>query len=193
MKPKRTFELVLIAIGFGFLISGFGLGLLFGSLDVSAKGPAGIAVAILFGCGICLLLFAALQPITSVSGFLKPNNAELSESERPRSLAELSVSRAKLAICFSAAATVMAFALFYGGIKVAFIGFNFASGTNDVGLITLLTGIVVGIIAIVSSLVAILLGWSAGNASGKFYWFFAALAVPLFQAVTYLVGTYLTK
>ena len=87
----------------------------------------------------------------------------------------------------------MAFALFFGGILVSFIGFNFASGTNDFGLIMILAGIVVGGIAIISGLVGIVFGWMAWNSSGRFYWLIAACSVPFVQAIAYFVVRHATK
>lgn len=193
MKPGKTLAFYLTAFGCGFLIAGFGLSLVFGTIGVPAEGPAGIAVAILFGLGLCTLLSALLRRTIRRSEFLKTPIADLSESDRPRYSAESSVWQAKFATYFSTASTFLAFALFFGGISVAFIGFNFASGTNDFGLIMILTGIVVAVIAIVSGIVAVFLGWRAARRTGSFLWFVFALALPAFQAVAYLVGAYLTK
>lgn len=191
MKLGKRVERLLIAIGCGLLLLGLGLGLLFGSVEVPVSGPAGIVVATLFGFGLCILLLAALHRLIPDSNHF---NADIpSESDRYLSLADLKVWRTKLAICFSATCTVLAFALFFGGILVAFIGFDFASGTNDIGLIMILTGMVVGAIAIFSGFVSILLGWSAWYTSRKVTWLFVALAVPIFQVVAYLFGNYVAN
>ncbi len=193
MSPKISAEVILNAVGGGFLALGFGLGLLFGTIDVPVEGPAGIAVAILFGFGLCILLFAALRRVIFVSDPRKSKADDLLESERPGRFADLKVRSTKLAIRFTAITTAIAVALFFGGIPVAFLGFNFASGTNDVGLIMIFTGMVVGAISIVSGFVAILLGGSVLCTSGKVYWLFVSLAVPIFQVIAYLVGRYVTK
>jgi hypothetical protein len=193
MKPRKSFGLASIAIGCGLLITGFGLSLLFGSIEVPASGPAGFAVATLFGVGLSVLLFAALHRTISRPVAIGSTPGDRPENEQLRYWADVSVWRTKLAICFSVASTFLAFALFFGGIPVAFIDFNFASGTNDIGLIMMITGMVVSVIAIIGGLVAIPWGWMARNASGNSYWLCAAMALPVFQAFAFLLGLYVTR
>lgn len=175
------------------LATGFGLGLLFGTFDVQVEGPAGIAVAILFGTGLCGLLLAAVGRVLPRTMSPQNNDDKASKERQLRDLAESYLHLTKLTLFFSAASTIAAFALFLGGIPVAFIGFNFASGTNDFGLIMMFTGIVVGVIAILSSLFGIPVGWISWSVSGKSNWFFVVLALPIVQTVSFLVVWYFAQ
>jgi hypothetical protein len=167
---------MLIAFGAALMMIGLALAALFGSMDVPAEGVAGIAVAAILGSGICVLLLAGLRRILSVSRSRLSNEIEIW------------VNRTKLTLCFSMAASVVAFALLYGGVAVAFINFNFASGTNDIGLIMMLTGFAVGAIAIMGDLVGIVFGGIVWKTLGNRRWLLAAIAVLVVHAMAIYVA-----
>lgn len=193
MKTTRAFATAVSLIGCGLSLSGFALWLVLGLVETSVSGPGGLAVAILFGCGLCTWLLAALYRMLYGSALPLTNSGTEAEQERHKTFAELRVLRAKCSICYAALATVLTYALIVVGIPVAFIGFDFAHGTNDLGLVIILTGLVVGVVAIISGLIAIILGWIAARTNGNFKWLLAAIAIPLIQVTSYFVSRYLTN
>ena len=181
--PKQ----LLFALSCILLATGIGLAIVFEILDFTFEGPLGIVIAALLGTGICLQVFTLIRYWLPESILVQPASISMSGENLRVGLGNRQLRHAKLTILFSAVSGIVAVILYVVGVFVAFTNFNFASGTNDAGLLIMLASLAVGFIAAVSNLVGIAFGWMSWRSTGVIKWFMVATLIPVFLVTTFLL------
>ncbi len=183
MKRKSIVSQPLFKLGVVTCLIGLALSFIFGITEIPFEGPAGITNSVLLGSGICLLLLTWIRSIVPACSIVSTTGIDVDQEEQANILGRRQLRLAKLTVLFSIASMVLAVALYVLGVAVAFTSFDFASGTNDAGLIIILTGIVTGTIGLVTDLAGVRCSWMAWRTSSHIRWFVLSLAMPMLMGL----------
>ena len=173
-------------VGGGLILSGIVLSYGLEFAEVPIDGPPIYLIATLFGAGGAVLLFLAFR--TLISRF-DPTlfHDEASQLAEPSNLfvADRWRRRAKLAVLYSVAAAIVAVGLYALGVAAYFTNFSFASNGNR-GFNVIAAGLGMGMVFVLSDLLAIVAGAIAWRKNGSWCWFVAALILPALAVLAFV-------
>jgi hypothetical protein len=175
---------LLVKIGVGLVVLGFGANLTFAPVE-EPLGLAGPLAATMAGVGLSLLLLAAVGRLLTAfrAPSVTPPASEVTPEHLQTEIAESWRRQTVLAFVFSRVATVAAIAAYGPGIAIYFTNFSFGSGGIHFGVAMMFAGFSIGASAVIGDVVALVAAAFAWKLSGSKRWFFATLIFFLLEIV----------
>lgn len=189
---NSTIDRFLVIGGGALMAVGVVLALLLSIFEIRADSSTGFVVSTIFGMGISLLLLAWLRRMLPISMSSSDALLDHDVAKKSQSMNQW-IRNTKISMCFSLVTALLALGLCFGGVAIAFVNFNFASGTNDVGVYILLTGLALVALSGLSTLVGVVVGWMTSRATGNLLWLSIACVFPFLHAVVFATTWLITR